>query len=188
MPSINTSDFRKGTKVVIDGDPYEMIEVNFRKPGKGAAVYETKMRNLLNGKIIDHNYRSGDSLEGADVRRSDGTYSYRDGDDFVFMDPDFNEHRLPASNCADQMRFLKEGADISLLFFDEKLISMSPPQNVVLEVTYTEPAAKGNTATNITKPATVETGAEVQVPAFINQGDFIKIVCDDGSYSERVKM
>ena len=188
MAQINTSDFRKGIKVVIDGDPFEMLECNFVKPGKGQALYKTRLRNLVKGTILDRTYKSGDSLEGADVHRGDGQYLYRDATGYVFMDQEtFEQHTIPSESVEEQMRFLKDGAVVQLLFWNGQVIDMTPPQHVVLEVTYTEPAARGNTATNVTKPATVETGAEVQVPSFVNQGDKIKIDAATGSYIERVR-
>ncbi len=187
MPQINTGDFKKGIKVILDGEPYEMLECNFVKPGKGQALYKTKLRNLLKGTMLDRTYKSGEALEEADVRKSKGSYSYRDGSNFYFLDNEsFEQFALPAALCENQMRFLQEGAEVDLLFWNNQLITMTPPLQVVLEVTYTEPAAKGNTATNVTKGATVETGAEVQVPAFIEQGNRIKIDLETGSYVERV--
>ncbi len=188
MANISTSDFRKGIKVLLDGEPYEMLECNFVKPGKGQALYKTRLRNLLKGTILDRTYRSGDGLEAADVHRSDGSYSYRDGENFYFLDNDtFEQYALSAAICGDQMVFLMEGSPVQLLFWNGQLISMTPPQQVVMEITYTEPAAKGDTATNVTKSATVECGAEIQVPAFIRQGDKIKIDVESGAYVERVQ-
>ena len=183
MPQINTGDFRKGIKVTLDGEPYEMFECNFVKPGKGQALYKTKLRNLLKGTILDRTYKSGDSLEAADVHRGDGQYLYRDSSGYVFMDNEsYEQYTLEASVCGEQVAFLLEGAPVGMLYWNGQLISMTPPQHVVLEVTHTEPAAKGNTATNVTKPATVETGAEVQVPAFIKEGDKLKIDAEAGTY------
>lgn len=188
MPQINAGDFRKGVKIILDGEPYEMLECNFVKPGKGQALYKTRLRNLLKGTILDRTYKSGDGLEAADIRKSDGQYLYRDPSGYVFMDNEtFEQYTLPKESCEDQVRFLLENATCNLLFWNGQLIEMTPPQHVVLEVTYTEPAAKGNTATNVTKPATVETGAEVQVPAFIAQGDRIKVDASTGQYLERVR-
>jgi elongation factor P len=188
MAQISTSDFRKGTKVIVDGDPYDMIECNFVKPGKGQALYKTRLRNLLKGTILDRTYKSGDSLEGADIRYGKGQYLYRDGGGFVFMENEtYEQFQLPAAVCEGKTDFLRENAPVDLLFWNEQLIEMTPPPHVVLEITYTEPAARGNTATNVTKPATVDTGAEVQVPAFINTGDKIKVDTETGKYMERVK-
>jgi elongation factor P len=149
-------------------------------------MYSTKLRNLLKGTILDRTYRSGDSLESADVHRSEGQYLYRDAAGYTFMDNEtFEQHSLPTDTVEDKMHFLKEGDVVGMLYWNGQVIGMTPPQQVILEVTYTEPAAKGNTATNVTKAATVETGAEVQVPAFISQGEKIKIDVATGAYIER---
>ena len=187
MASINVGDWKKGLKLELNGEPYEILEVNFVKPGKGQAIYTTKLRNLLKGTIIQNKYRSGDSLEGADVRKGEAQYSYRDGSNYVFMDAGtFEQHPLPVESVEEHMRFLKEGDSVDLLYWNEQPIDLTPPPQVQLEVTYTEPAARGNTTSNVTKAATVSTGAEVQVPAFIEQGNVIKIDTESGSYIERV--
>ncbi len=187
MPKINAGDFKKGLKVELDGEPYEMLECNFEKPGKGQALYKTRLRNLLKGTILDRTYRSGDGLDSADVHRAEGQYSYRDSTGYIFMDEEYEQHTLGEDVCGDKMKFVMEGATVGMLFWNGKLIDISPPQQVVMQVTYTEPAAKGNTATNVTKPAKVESGAEVQVPAFINEGEKIKIDVETASYIERVR-
>ena len=187
MPQVSTGDFRKGIKVTLDDEPYEMIECNFVKPGKGQALYKTKLRNLLKGTILDRTYKSGDSLDGADVHRGDGQYLYRDASGYVFMDNEsYEQYTLEADVCGEQIAFLLEGAPVGMLYWNGQLISMTPPQHVVLEVTHTEPAAKGNTATNVTKPAKVQTGAEIQVPIFIKIGDVLKVDTRTGDYIERV--
>lgn len=188
MPQINTGDFKKGIKVIVEGDPYEMLECNFVKPGKGQALYKTRLRNLLKGTILDRTYKSGDSLEGADIHRGEGQYLYRDANGYVFMDTEtFDQHTIPADIAEDKMRFLQESAVVGLLYWNGQVIDMTPPQHVVLRITYTEPAARGDTAGNVTKPATVETGAEIQVPAFVKDGDLIKIDAENGTYVERVR-
>ena len=188
MGTINAGEFKKGIKVIIDGEPYEMLESFFVKPGKGQALYRTKLRNLIKGSQYEKTYRSGDALEAADVHRNDGVYSYRDGDSYVFMDnSNFEQHSLAAAVVKDDMRWLMEGATVGLLYWNGQLISMSPPQHVILKVTYTEPAVRGNTATNVTTPATVETGAEIQVPSFIKEGDNVKIDTESGQYMERIQ-
>jgi elongation factor P len=188
MPQINAGDFRKGVKVVVEGEPYDMIECNFVKPGKGQALYKTRLRNLLKGTLLDRTYKSGDSLEEADVHKSDGQFLYRAGDDLIFMDNEsFEQYTLTAEQCGDGAKFLLENATVQLMYWNGRIIEMTPPQHVVMEVTYTEPAARGNTATNVSKPATVTTGAIVHVPAFINQGDKIKIDARNGTYIERVR-
>lgn len=188
MAQINAGNFRKGLKVIFEGEPYEMLECNFEKPGKGQALYRTKLRNLLNGKNVDRTYRSGDSLEEADVVRTEGQYLYRDATGYVFMDNQtFEQYTLPADACGEKANFLLEGAVCQLLLWNGRLIDMTPPSSVVVEVTYTEPAARGDTATNVTKPATVQTGAVVQVPAFVQVGDRIKVNAQTGEYIERYK-
>ncbi|MCA9049524.1 MAG: elongation factor P [Planctomycetaceae bacterium] len=185
--AVPVEKLKKGGKVLLESDPYEILEINFVKPGKGQALYKTRLRNLLKGGILDRTFRSGDALDEADVHRSNGSYSYRDGENYYYLDNDsFEQYALPASAVADQMTFLMEGSPVQLLFWNGQLISMSPPQQVVMEVTYTEPAAKGDTATNVTKGATLECGAQIQVPAFIRQGDKIKIDVESGTYMERV--
>lgn len=189
MAQVNTGDFKKGIKVIVENDPYEMLECNFVKPGKGQALYKTRLRNLLKGTILDRTYKSGESLEAADIRKSRGSYTYRDADSYYFLDNEsFEQYGLPASVYDSTMKYLLEGTEVDLLFWNDKLIAMTPPMQVVLEVTYTEPAARGNTATNVTKQATVETGAEVQVPAFIEQGNRVKIEVETGNYVERVNL
>jgi elongation factor P len=187
MPSINVGEFRKGMKVLLDGQPCELLSVEFKKPGKGQAVYTTRIRNLLNGKTYDFKYRSGDSLESADIRNGDGNYSYFDGSQYIFMDNEsFEQVGISADVVGDRMRFVPENTECALLYWNGQLIAVSPPKHVVLEVIYTEPAARGDTATNVTKAASVEPGGEVQVPAFIAQGNRIKIDTESGTYIERV--
>ncbi len=188
MPNFNAGDFKKGIKVILDNEPYEMLECNFVKPGKGQALYRTRLRNLLNGKILDRTYRSGESLEAADVHRSEGQYLYRDATGYIFMDNEsYEQYSLSEETCGDRTKFLLENATCGLLFWNGQLIEMTPPQHVTMEVTFTEPAARGDTATNVTKPATVETGETVNVPAFVEQGDKIKIDALTGAYVERVR-
>ena len=186
--NINSSYFKKGLKVLVDGEPYDIIECHFVKPGKGQALYKLKLRNLLKGTIIAPTYRSGDSLEAADVRKSNGQYLYRDGEGFVFMeDESFEQYTITTEKMGDAANFLLYGAKCELLFYNEQLIGVDPPAHVVVEVTYTEPAARGNTTANVTKAATVETGVEVHVPAFIDQGEKIKVDARTGDYIERAK-
>lgn len=187
MPTINVGDFRKGLKVLLDGQPSELISVEFKKPGKGQAVYTTRIRNLINGKIYENKYRSGDSLESADIRNGDGNYSYFDGSEYIFMDNEsFEQVGISKNVVGELMRFVPENTECALLYWNGQLISVNPPKHIVLEVTYTEPAARGDTATNVTKAATVDPGGEVQVPAFIAAGNKIKIDTESGTYIERV--
>jgi elongation factor P len=186
MPTINAGDFRKGIKIIYEGQPYEMLECNFVKPGKGQALYRTRLQNLLTGTNLDVTFRSGDGADVADIRNANGLYSYFDGTNYIFMDNEsFEQVEIAGDVVRDLMRFIKENTACSLLYYNDKLIGVTPPKNVILEVTFTEPAARGNTATNVSKPATVETGAEVQVPSFITAGEKIKIAAETGEYLGR---
>ena len=188
MPTYNTSDFRKGLKVQIDGEPYLMVEMNFVKPGKGNAFYKCRMKNLIRGTVLDRTYKGGDSLEEADVHEMTTQYLYRQGEKFVFMDNDtYEQYELTADQVEDAWKYLKEGMECQMTLFNGNPIIMTPPNQVELKVEYCEPAAKGNTATNVTKAITVENGAEFQGPSFINIGDVIKIDTRTGEYVERVR-
>lgn len=188
MASYNTSDFKKGIKVMLDGDPYLMVECNFVKPGKGQALYRTKLRHLLRDTTIERTYKSGDSLEAADIHESPMQYLYRDGDNYIFMDPDtYDQPAVPSAVVGEAAEWLKDGLTCNITFFNERPISVAPPNHLVLRVEYTEPGARGNTATNVSKPAKLETGAEVQVPIFINPGELIKVDTRTHEYIERVR-
>jgi elongation factor P len=182
-----TSEFRKGLKVQIDGDPYLMVEMNFVKPGKGNALYKCKLRNLLRNTILDRTYKGGDTLESADVNEVQAQFLYRQGETFVFMNNEtFDQYELTAEQVDDNWKYLKEGMVCSMVLYNGNPITMAPPNHVELTVEYCEPGAKGDTATNVTKIAKMETGAEFTVPAFINIGNVLKIDTRSGSYVERV--
>ena len=188
MAGYNTSDFRKGLKVEIDGEPYSMIECNFVKPGKGNALYKCKLRNLIKNTVLERTYRGGDSLDAADVNEIDAQFLYRQADTFVFMDNEtYDQYELPLEKMDDAWKFLKEGMNCSMLLYNESPIGMTPPNHVVLRVEFCEPAARGNTATNVSKPAKLETGAEIPCPAFVEIGDLIRVDTRTGQYVERVK-
>ncbi len=185
---IKTNDFRKGLKVQIDGEPYLMVECQFVKPGKGNAFYKCKMKNLVRNTTLDRTYKGGDSLESADVVDIDAQYLYRQGETFVFMDNEsYEQYELSKDTVDDGWKYLIEGMKCSMTLFNDNPITVDPPNHVVLKVEYCEPGAKGNTATNVTKPVKVETGGEFQCPAFINIGDNVKIDTRTGEYVERVK-
>ena len=189
MAVYNTSDFRKGLKVQLDGEPYLMVECNFVKPGKGNAFYKCKLKNLLRQTTLDRTYKGGDSLESADVEDIDAQYLYRQGDSFVFMNnEDYEQYELSSEQVDDGWKYLKEGMVCQMTLFNGNPITMSPPNHVELKVEYCEPGAKGNTATNVTKPVKVETGAEFLAPAFIEMGNVIKVDSRTGDYVERVSV
>jgi elongation factor P len=188
VATYKTSDFKKGLKIQIDGEPYLMTEMNFRKPGKGNALYECKMKNLVRGTTLSRTYKGGDELEAADVEEIECQFLYKQQDTFIFMDSKtFEQFELPKDVIEDTWMFLKDGMTVNLLLFNNKPISMTPPSHVILKVEYCEPGARGDTATNVTKPAKLETGAEIIAPAFINIGDMIKVDTRTGEYVERVR-
>jgi len=188
MATYKTSDFRKGLKVQLDGEPYAMIEMNFVKPGKGNALYKCKLRNLVRGTVIDRTYKGGDSLEAADIEEIDVQYLYRQGDTFVFMDNStYEQYELSADQVGDSWKYLKENLVCAMVLYNGNPLTMTPPNHVELTVEFCEPGAKGDTATNVTKAVKVETGAEFQAPIFINIGNVIKIDTRTGQYVERVR-
>ena len=187
MASYKTSDFRKGLKVQIDGEPYIMSEMNFVKPGKGNAMYKCRLRNLIRGGVLDRTYKGGDTLEMADVEEVATQFLYRQGETFVFMNNEtFDQYELTAEQVDDNWKYLKDGMGCTMMLFNGLPIVMSPPNHVELKVEYCEPGVKGDTATNVTKPVKVETGAEILCPSFINIGNVIKIDTRTGEYVERV--
>ncbi len=188
MATYNTSDFKKGLKVQIDGDPYLMIECNFVKPGKGNALYKCKLRNLLRGTVLDRTLKGGDSLESADVTEISAQFLYRQQDTFVFMEKtNFEQYELTKDQVDEAWKYLKEGMDCQMVLYNDNPISVSPPNHVVLQIEYCEPAVRGNTATNLTKPVKLETGAEIPCPAFVEIGEFVKVDTRTGEYLERSK-
>jgi elongation factor P len=187
VASYKTSDFKKGLKVLLDNEPWLVIESTFRKPGKGNAIYTLKMKNLIRGNVLDRNYKGGESIEAADVVETDAQFLYRQADTFVFMDStSYEQYELSADQVGDYWKYLKDGMPCSLVLWNDNPITITPPNHIELEIIECEPGAKGDTATNVTKPAKVETGAEILVPIFIKQGNVIKVDTRTGDYVERV--
>lgn len=187
MGSYKTSDFKKGLRVQIDGEPYLMVDMNFRKPGKGNALYECKLKNLIRGTTLSRTYKGGDSLESADVEEIQCQYLYRQADTFVFMDnTSFEQYEVEKAMLNDKEGFLKEGLLCSVTLFNGTPIVVDPPSHVELKVEYCDPGARGDTATNVTKPVKLETGGEIQAPIFIQIGNVIKVDTRTGEYVERV--
>ena len=188
MASYNTSELKKGLKVQIEGDPYLMVECNFVKPGKGNALYKCRMRNLILGTMLDRTYKGGDALESADVEDINAQFLYRQGDTFFFMDQEsYEQYELSKEKVDEGWKYLKEGMVCTMTLFNNNPIAVEPPFHVVLKVEYAEPTVRGNTATGLSKVVKVETGAEVSVPSFIEQGETIKVDTRTGEYIERVK-
>ena len=188
MATYKTSDFKKGIKVQIDGEPYLMAEMNFRKPGKGNAIYECTLKNLIRGTTLKRVFRGGDELESADVEEVPCQYLYRQVNTFFFMNTkSYDQYELDLDKLDESWKFLKEGTPVNVLLYNNQPISMTPPAHVELKVEYCEPGARGDTATNVTKAAKITTGASVQVPLFINEGEWIKVDTRTRSYLERAR-
>ena len=188
MASYNTSDLRKGLKIQLDGDPFLMLECNFVKPGKGQALYKCRLKNLIRGTVIDRTYKSGDSVEAADVEEIDAQFLYKQGEKFCFMDNEsYEQYELTKDQVDDAWKYIKEGMVCGMVLFNGQPLSVTPPNHVVLQVEYCEPAVRGNTATNLNKPVRLETGAEINCPAFIAIGEMLKIDTRTGEYIERVR-
>lgn len=183
---ISTSDFRRGLKLIYEGQPYELVEFEHHKPGKGSAIVRTKMRNLLTGNTTDPTFRSGEKVPLADVEEKEVQFLYADADGYHFMDQaSFDQYALDAKILGNATNFLLDNMTVNLVFYAGKAITINIPNHVVMEVTECAPAVKGNTATGASKSATVSTGYSCQVPLFVNQGDKIKIDTRTGQYSER---
>ena len=185
----STSDIRNGVCIKFNHDIYKIIEFLHVKPGKGPAFVRTKLKSLTNGKVLDNTFSAGHKIDVVRVETQTYQFLYPEGNDFHFMNIESFEQITLNKNILDAPDLLKEGTNVMVQINTETdlPLSVDMPASIVLEVTYTEPGLKGNTATNATKPATVETGATINVPLFINEGDKIKIDTTSSSYMERVK-
>ena len=172
----STTDFRKGLKIEVEKIPFEIIEFQHFKPGKGGAMVRTKLRNILTGRVQDITFRAGDKVDKPDLETRDMQYLYRQDDNLVFMDmTSYEQMEMSAVATGGKDAFLKEGQQCRILMYNGLPLDIDIPLSLVLEVMETEPGAKGDTVSNVTKPATLETGLVVQVPIFVNSGDKIKI-------------
>jgi len=184
----DTSDIRKNLKIVIDGAPFAVVDYQFVKPGKGQAFTRTKLKNMITGAVLDRTFKSGEKLEKASMEERQMQYLYPDGDMWVFMDTQtYDQINLSEDVLADTPSFLVDGMMVDVLFWGERPIGVTPPTFVELAVTETDPGFKGDTTSNVQKPAILSTGKQVQVPLFVNTGDLLKIDTRTGSYVERVK-
>lgn len=183
---ISAGEFRNGLTFDMDGNVYQVIEFQHVKPGKGAAFVRTKIKNVITGAVTERTFSPTEKFENAFVERKDMEYSYNDGNLYYFMDMETYELvPIDESKLGDSFRFVKENMVCKILSYKGNVFGIEPPNFVELDVTQTDPGFKGDTATNATKPATLETGAEVRVPLFINQGDRIRIDTRTGEYMER---
>jgi elongation factor P len=188
MATYSTSEFKGGLKIMLDGDPCSIIENEFVKPGKGQAFNRVKIRNLKTGRVIERTFKSGESLEGADVMETDMQYLYNDGEFWHFMHPDTYEQVAADANAvADAAKWLKEQDSCLVTLWNGSPISVTPPNFVMLTVTETDPGVRGDTSGGGGKPATLETGAVVRVPLFIDVGEVLKVDTRTGEYVGRAK-
>ena len=182
----STTDFRKGLKIEIDGTPFEIIEFQHFKPGKGGAMVRTKLRNILNGRVLDNTFRSGEKGDRPNLESRDMQFLYHEGEQLVFMDmTTYDQMHMDAEATDGKANYLKDGQECRVLLYNEKPLDIEIPASLVLEVTETEPGAKGDTVSNVTKPATLETGVVIQVPIFVNIGDRVKVDTRTNGYLGR---
>ncbi|CAG35574.1 elongation factor P [Desulfotalea psychrophila] len=185
---LSASDLRKGLKLDIEGSPYIIIDFDFSKPGKGQALYRCKMRNMITGNQLVKTYRSSDKFEKASLEERKMQFLYSQGEEYHFMDNEnYDQLFITKDMLGDNIYFLQDNMDVDVLFFDEKPIDITLPIFVNLEVTRADPWVKGDTSGTDTKPITVETGYQLQVPPFVEQGDKIQIDTRTGQYVTRVK-
>ena len=188
MPSISTNEFRSGVKILLDGDPYTIVENEMVKPGKGQAFNRVKIRNLKTGRMIERTFKSGDSVDTADVVEMDMQYLYQDGDFWHFMVPDsFEQYTAGKSAVGENGVWLKDGTVCIVTLFNNVPLLVTPPPHIELKVIETDPGLKGDTATGGQKPAKLETGAVVRVPLFINEGEKVRVDTRSGEYISRAK-
>ena len=184
---LSTTDFRKGLKLMIEGQPCIIIDFQHVKPGKGGAFVRTKWRNILTGNVNERNFHAGDKFDKPDLEEKTMQYLYAEGDNFYFMDTSTYEQTfITRAALGDSVNFLKENIECSVLFFEGKVIGVDLPNTVELQITQCDPGVKGDTVSGATKPATLETGYTVNVRLFINEGDVLKIDTRTGEYLERV--
>ncbi|WP_422126794.1 elongation factor P [Thioalkalivibrio sulfidiphilus] len=187
MANYSTSEFKSGLKILMDGDPYAIIENEFVKPGKGQAFNRVKVRNLKTGRVLEKTFKSGDSVEAADVMDTNMQYLYTDGEFWHFMVPDtFEQHAAGEAAVADSIKWLKEQDMCVVTLWNGVPLAVSPPNFVELTITQCDPGVRGDTAQGGTKPATLETGAVVKVPLFVEEGEKVRVDTRTGEYVSRV--
>ncbi len=183
---ISSNDFRTGVTIELDGSVWRVVEFLHVKPGKGSAFVRTKLKNVQSGNVVERTFRAGETVPQANIEKRTMQYTYKDGEDFVFMDMEtYEEARLNPDQIGDRVKYIKEEMEVNVLFWEEQILEVELPTSVFLEVVDTDPGVKGDTATGGTKPATLETGAQVMVPLFISIGEKIKVDTRDGSYLGR---
>ncbi len=183
-----SGDLKKGLKLEIDGDPYEIVDFEFVKPGKGQALYKCKLKNMITGAQFDKTYRSGEKINKADLEEQQMEYLYTDGDHYHFMNTsNYEQDSMSSEQLGESVKFLKENTVCNVLFFQGRPIGLSLPNFIELCVVHSDPWVKGDTASGSYKPAELETGLTVQVPPFVEEGEKVRIDTRTGQYVERVK-
>lgn len=183
---ISSNDFRPGVSIVLDGSVWRVVEFLHVKPGKGSAFVRTKLKNVQSGSVVERTFRAGETVPQANLEKSTIQHTYKDGDEFVFMDMEtYEESRLNAKQIGNSVKYLKDGMEVNVIRWGEQVLEVELPNSVVLEIVQTEPGIKGDTATGGTKPALVETGAQVMVPLFIKMGERIRIDTRNDTYLGR---
>lgn len=183
---ISSNDFRPGVTIELDGSVWRVVEFLHVKPGKGSAFVRTKLKNVQSGNVVERTFRAGETVPQATIEKRTMQHTYKDAEQYVFMDMDsFEETTLNASQIGDRVKYLHEGMEVNVLFWNDQVLEVELPMSVVLAVTETDPGVKGDTATGGTKPAIVETGAQVMVPLFISIGERIKIDTRTDTYLGR---
>ncbi len=184
---ISAGDFRNGLTFEFEGNVYQVVEFQHVKPGKGAAFVRTKMKNVISGAVVERTFNPTEKVEQARIERKDMEYLYEDGGLYYFMDQEtYEQTPLSEEQLGDALKFIMENMTVKILSYKGNVFAVEPPTNVELKVIETEPGVKGNTATNVTKPAKVESGAVITVPMFVNEGDVIRIDTRTGEYLARV--
>jgi len=183
----DTAEFRKGLKIEFNGDPYIIVEFQHIKPGKGNAFVRTRLKNLINGNVIDHNFRAGDKVQEPDLEQKKMQYLYHEGDDYHFMDTKtYEQVQVSREHLGDAPDYMMEHSEVAILYYKGESIGVDLPNFVELKVADTDPAVRGDTVSGANKNATLETGKLIKVPLFINTGDLLKIDTRSGEYLERV--
>lgn len=183
----SVADLKKGLKIEIDGEPYDVVEYSFNKPGKGHALYNCKLKNMITGATAPKTFRQHDKFDRPELNERTLTYSYAEGDTFVFMDENYEQIDLKERVLGNSKHFLVENMEVTILFYKAKPIDIRLPTFVEKTIVETEPGTRGNTATNVLKPAKVDGGYEITVPLFVGEGDVVKIDTRTGEYADRVQ-
>jgi elongation factor P len=186
---MDTSDIRKGLKLKLDGQgPYTVVDFQFVKPGKGQAFTRLKIKHLVTGAVLERTFKSGESLEPADVEEREAQFSWDEGDQLVFVDAASEQIYVEASKIGDDRQWIADGQKVSIVFYEGRAVAVSLPAHVTLQITASEPGVKGDTASGASKPATLSTGATINVPLFVKEGEWIKVDTRTGEYLERVNV